>query len=516
MINTLDTSAIDPGAIISLRDAQVKNTLENQKIQAGDLSNANAQNLYATQVLTGAVASGQQSIYDNARQHLADMGVDVSNLAPDIQTGTAQVTAARQAQYNANPLNTLLGLGMKGESNIAQAAGVTGNTNTAAQLDPTSAAVAAAANARLTGQPIAPGTPAPRTVVAPPIGSASPTPAPSAAPQALPTPQPVGDLPPIAGGTNPGMDMRADSLGLGGGNVSSAPQPVSQAPAAAPGASTTATPAGNTALSTPAAQSNPLADYQKTAGAPVTATGATLLDANGSTATKFVPPSPVPGDIASVTQNKIDNAFKAWQQNPAVQNAQAQATSTGKTAGEDIGAQPAKTAAAKELFGRISQNLDAMDLENNTGNVPSDKNFIPASTRAAVSQNLGNWPGGDGQVAANAYNAFSKVDKAQILNGIQDLVQSGSIRNSQALINLVGAVNSIDPGASQQSRTQQIAAVRSELKNLATSEANVGSDLTGGATTPYAPIPMTPQAAALANKPAASAGGWSYGGVVKK
>lgn len=134
---------INPGAIFgsvkSLRDLNVENAVKNQALQEGDIKNANAANLYRTQVLTGAIASGDQNIYNQALTHLGQRGIDVSDLAPDIATGSQQIQAMRQAQYSANPLNAMLGLGLKAEANGIAAGGTTPEARAAAPL---SAAIA--------------------------------------------------------------------------------------------------------------------------------------------------------------------------------------------------------------------------------------------------------------------------------------------------------------------------------------------------------------------------------------
>lgn len=139
-IGQSDTSSL--GNNISLRDATVKNTLENQKIDAGNTANAQAKSVYAAQVLTGALASGDPAIYNQAKSHLGDMGYDTSSLANDIPTATNQINALRQAQYSANPLNTLLGLGIKADANNIAANAAAANPNAAKTLDPISALVA--------------------------------------------------------------------------------------------------------------------------------------------------------------------------------------------------------------------------------------------------------------------------------------------------------------------------------------------------------------------------------------
>lgn len=80
-------------------------------------------NIYATQVLSGAVPGGQEA-YDAARQHLAGQGIDVSNWAPDVQIGAQQAQAARLAQA---PLFPLLNMATKFDTNNNAAAIAGGN-----------------------------------------------------------------------------------------------------------------------------------------------------------------------------------------------------------------------------------------------------------------------------------------------------------------------------------------------------------------------------------------------------
>lgn len=124
MVNALDTSALNPGALKTIRDNQVEMQLENQKINAGNLANASAGNIYATQVLSAATATGNQQTYDGAKAHLAAMGLDMSPWAADIKTGSEQANAARLAQ---SPLGSLLNAASRMDSN-SNSATIAGGT----------------------------------------------------------------------------------------------------------------------------------------------------------------------------------------------------------------------------------------------------------------------------------------------------------------------------------------------------------------------------------------------------
>lgn len=109
----------------SIPEAMQQIAAQKQAMQTAKLDQLSKQNIYATQVLAGATATGDQNAYDAARQHLANNGVDVSTWAPDVKTAGQQVTAARQAQYTQNPLFPLLNAGLKQESNDLQRAAQT-------------------------------------------------------------------------------------------------------------------------------------------------------------------------------------------------------------------------------------------------------------------------------------------------------------------------------------------------------------------------------------------------------
>lgn len=297
MVNQLDTSALDPGGFKTIRDQVAKNALTDQEIQKGNIANQAAAHAHAVQVLSEAVASGDQGIYDHAKNGLAEMGINTSNLAPDIQTGAQQVTAARNALYNSNPLNALLGMGLKAEGNLNSATSALGSTGAAAAADPLSASIAN----KVQGVQV-PGT-------APTMGS------------------PSGRH--ITGAQQVEADGRVKQFPVTVAQLDGVQQPQG-VPMPAPNAAPASAPPAAMPSALPASGLPPVAT-----AAPADQGGA--LDANGSTPTKFVPPQPIPGETAAVTQNRIQNAFAQWKENPAVQKVSKTAETSGAHEGEEIG-----------------------------------------------------------------------------------------------------------------------------------------------------------------------------------
>jgi hypothetical protein len=74
----------------------------------------------------------------------------------------------------------------------------------------------------------------------------------------------------------------------------------------------------------------------------------------------------------------------------------------------------------------------------------------------------------------------------------------------------VQKASAVNMNSSHESRAQQIAAIRAEVKNIATSEDNTNAAINGGQQKPYDSIPVT-----APGTPLPSSNGWSYGGVVK-
>ncbi len=107
----------------SIQDYQNSNAEIAQKLQAGQLANQSAANVYATQVISAASATGNPDLYASALQHLQNKGIDTSGWSTDINVGQKQAEAARIAQ---SPLGALLNAGSKMDANANTAATAAG------------------------------------------------------------------------------------------------------------------------------------------------------------------------------------------------------------------------------------------------------------------------------------------------------------------------------------------------------------------------------------------------------
>lgn len=105
---------------------QLQKATQEQALQSGGIDAASKANVYATQVLSAATATGDQGAYDQAKQTLQQNGVDTSTWAPDVATGAQQAQAARLAQ---SPYGTIFNAQQKVIANNIAGAGVMGTTN---------------------------------------------------------------------------------------------------------------------------------------------------------------------------------------------------------------------------------------------------------------------------------------------------------------------------------------------------------------------------------------------------
>lgn len=104
------------------QDFQMRKALAAAQLQGAGIDTATKSNIYKTQLLSGAAAGGQAA-YDQARQNLQQQGIDTSEYAPDVNTASQQLQAARLSQ---SPLGSLLNAGLKMDSNDIARAGLTG------------------------------------------------------------------------------------------------------------------------------------------------------------------------------------------------------------------------------------------------------------------------------------------------------------------------------------------------------------------------------------------------------
>lgn len=191
------------------QDFQARKALAAQQLQGGAIDQASKANVYATQVLSAAAASGDQGAYDQGLQTLKNNGVDVSAWAPDVQTGAQQAQAARMAQ---SPLGTLFNAQQKVIGNNIAGTAAMGSTG------------AAAATGFL--QPVPSISPSGGISITPQMTTQAP--APAAAPAASNAPAPMGSQ--VQAGTPAGDQAISDMYGAAPASAPPAPAATSIAP----------------------------------------------------------------------------------------------------------------------------------------------------------------------------------------------------------------------------------------------------------------------------------------------
>lgn len=387
---------------------QLQKAAQQQALQSGGIDAASKSNIYATQVLSGAVAGGQPA-YDQAKQGLNQMGIDTSNWAPDVETGAQQAQAARLAQ---SPLGSLLNAGLKGEANNIAATQAMGSVTGGQQLDPLS--------------------------------------------QSL-----------------------MGKIGLGAAQAS---QPPIQS---------NVVPAPKTAMTAPQ-QSAALSDIYS---APPEATTNVMPNATANTPAssipRFNPPAQQQGETNQAYNQRVQTAFEAYKADPNYVQANAAAAASGKDQAE---ANKAAIGAGAN-YDQVVQTINGIkDLVNSPAGLPQDRGFIPASTQAKLSQNiggttLGNVLGIAPQAQADNENAFTKLNEAQTIGAIKELASTGQIRMTRTLENILNRGYLIEPGASSASKSQQANLILAELNNSKIAAQNVNSGLNGGQATPLQAMP---------------------------
>lgn len=212
---------------------------------------------------------------------------------------------------------------------------------------------------------------------------------------------------------------------------------------------------------------------------------------NANNSPVFVFRAKDPNETQAAFNSAKQDAFEAYKASPDYIQQKAQSESVGK----GIGDTTIKAGTATALSDRVMQGLDAMDTINESGKLPYAGNIIGPDTQTAISNRFGANPianaVGINQDAANSSQAFTKVNKQQVIVGLQDMLAAApqGSRLSRQLLQLVNDANGIDTNASQDSIRNQIGILRNEVQNIGISESNTLGNLTGGQQRPYNTIP---------------------------
>lgn len=389
--------------------------------QAAQIENASKSNIYATQVLSAATATGDQNQYDNARRTLAGNGIDVSIWAPDVQTGAQQAQAARLAQ---SPLGSLLNAGLKAESNGIAATQAMGSVTSGQQLDPLSQSLMGGLGLNM-------------------VKGATPQPA------TQPARSPVVNQ--VQAGTPAGNQAINDLYG------DNQPPPPSVMPSAAP------------------VPSQPVTLTQN--GAPVNDNPPPQASASVASQAipKFSPRPQRPDETNQAYSSAIQRDFEDYKADPNYLAAAARASELGKAEGTAT----ENAIKSEETAGRLQPNFQA--LRNINNDVPDSTWGIPAEAKAWGSQAN---PFGDHK-SAQAFDAWKMVNEQQTLNALGQLVAGGQIRSNRQIVKMLETGNFVPSGLAAPERLMLINTLENESKNQAISAGNIASRLNGGQAQPY-------------------------------
>lgn len=174
-------------------------------------------------------------------------------------------------------------------------------------------------------------------------------------------------------------------------------------------------------------------------------------------------------------------------------------------AGKDQNSANTDAVKAGTGYDQVVQTIEA--LKQLAPSVPQQTYLIPSSVKAAISQNI---PAYDGQQSANAMNTFNTVNESQTINAIRDLANTGQIRMTRTLENIINKGYLVDPNASPTEKVNQANAIETELRNSTIGAQNVNAQLNGGATQPMT-SPLTAPPGTAAPAPSLPPGTTQYG-----
>lgn len=369
--------------------------------QVAQIDNASKANVYKTQVLSAAAGSGDPLVYQGALQHLSENGIDVSDIPPDLATGSKYLEQARLAQ---SPLGTLFGAQQKIIGNNQAAITALGG------VDQAKAAGQYQNVPNLTQF----GIPSVSGVNAMPAGQAA----------SMPMTQPA--------------------------DQGSIPIPVKAIDGPDPAVNISPTRTSGTLIQTPQGNPQALADMPAAQAAAI--------------------PVQRVGETPAAYKTRLES-------DPATVGILESAKTKGAGLGKDAADANKGAIASNEGYNQVVQTIDS--IIKMAPDLPQKENMVGPETRAAYNQNFG-----DGKVAAD-YSKFKTINEAQTINTIRELADTGQIRMTRTLENIINRGYLVDPNLNAQGKIDQANAIKAELRNAAVSSNNVGVTYNGGPKADY-------------------------------
>lgn len=443
--------------------------------KAAQLDAATKANVLKAQVVGAGAGSGDQSTYTKAVQSLQQMGIDTSDVPPDINGGVGYANAAINAQKPYALGNAQI------KAIGANAAGI-------AALGSQSDAAAAGLSIPIPAGAI---TPAQARTLPPSAftGMNSMLPAliqqesggnPNAVSPA--GAQGIAQIMP-ATATDPGYGVQP-LQGMQNGNPATAPVAEQLRFSNDYLNAMQAKNGGNPQLAA--------ASYNAGPGR-VEAALAQLPKETQNYVANVAPPQPV--KAANESPANFNARLSAWEKRIPVVQANAKASAMGKDQAE---AEKSAIGAAAN-YDQVVQTINGIkDLNDSPVGLPQDRGFMSAKTKAYLAQNIGDTAIGDAlgvpsQAVADNSNKFTKLNEAQTIGAIKELASTGQIRMTRTLENILNRGYLIEPGASPKSKDEQAQTILAELNNSKIAAQNVNTGLNGGNSAPMQPIPASGQ-----------------------
>lgn len=200
-----------------------------------------------------------------------------------------------------------------------------------------------------------------------------------------------------------------------------------------------------------------------------------------------IPPQPIKDSLESPAN--FNARLSAWQALPVVKAADAALTTNATDTAKEGVKLKTGAEASQEIFDKLNQNLDALSALN--PKVPTAGLILSPDAQAHISTGLATNGLGSGE-AGDALKQWDQINHQQILNGLQQLVQSGAIRSNKTIAEMLKTGAGIDAnGGTVAGRQAQIDNLRTELKNATVAAQNQSTAINGGVPQPYNSLPQS-------------------------
>lgn len=176
----------------------------------------------------------------------------------------------------------------------------------------------------------------------------------------------------------------------------------------------------------------------------------------------------------------------AYNNIPAVITAKKQAETIGSKTGDVTVDDQENAIKSNQATGIVQQNINGIIELAKRGNLPEGA----TSSLSSGAYNLFA-PGSD---TAQDSKSFNTLNEAQTIGAIRDLGETGQIKMSRTLENIINRGYLVDPTASNDEKIVQANMILNELKNSAIASSNISAQRTGGQQTPFVPMTVAPNA----------------------